>query len=173
LKSTDDESFDQCVSCSSVKMTRKSFPHHPERATDLLGIIHTNVYSPLRHVSRQGACEAGYAKPPIGRPPKKRKKSNDEIASQSALSCKLSRKGNPVNYDKYGNVGHNRKGCKGQGGGFSQAGARKVSGQAVGATNVSGEDAGARKVSGQVVGSRKVSGQAVDARKASSQPSAA
>ncbi|GJU69080.1 mutator type transposase [Tanacetum coccineum] len=31
-------------------------------------------------------------KPPIGRPPKKRKKSNDEIASQSASSGKLSRK---------------------------------------------------------------------------------
>ncbi|GKD44431.1 retrotransposon protein, putative, ty1-copia subclass [Tanacetum coccineum] len=55
LKSTDDESFDQCVSCLSGKMTRKSFPHRPERATDLLGIIHTNVCGPLRHVSRQGA----------------------------------------------------------------------------------------------------------------------
>ncbi|GKA56434.1 retrotransposon protein, putative, ty1-copia subclass [Tanacetum coccineum] len=55
LKSTDDESFNQCVSCLSGKMTRKSFPHRPERATDLLGIIHTDVCSPLRHVSRQGA----------------------------------------------------------------------------------------------------------------------
>ncbi|GJU79998.1 retrotransposon protein, putative, ty1-copia subclass [Tanacetum coccineum] len=55
LKSTDDESFDQCVSCLSGKMTRKSFPHHPERVTDLLGIIHTDVCGPLRHVSRQGA----------------------------------------------------------------------------------------------------------------------
>ncbi|GKF73449.1 retrotransposon protein, putative, ty1-copia subclass, partial [Tanacetum coccineum] len=53
LKSTDDESFDQCV--LSGKMTRKSFPHRPERTTDLLGIIHTNVCGPLRHVSRQGA----------------------------------------------------------------------------------------------------------------------
>ncbi|GJY01209.1 retrotransposon protein, putative, ty1-copia subclass [Tanacetum coccineum] len=26
------------------KMTRKSFPHHPKRATDLLGIIHIDVY---------------------------------------------------------------------------------------------------------------------------------
>ncbi|GJU12417.1 retrotransposon protein, putative, ty1-copia subclass [Tanacetum coccineum] len=43
LKSTDDESFDQCISCLSGKMTRKLFPHHPERATDLLGIIHTDV----------------------------------------------------------------------------------------------------------------------------------
>ncbi|GJR36948.1 retrotransposon protein, putative, ty1-copia subclass [Tanacetum coccineum] len=55
LKSTDDESFDQCVSCLSGKMTRKLFPHRPERATDLLGIIHTDVCGPLRHVSRQGA----------------------------------------------------------------------------------------------------------------------
>ncbi|GKA13373.1 retrotransposon protein, putative, ty1-copia subclass [Tanacetum coccineum] len=55
LKSTYDESFDQCVSCLSGKMTRKSFPHRPERATDLLGIIHTDVCGPLRHVSRQGA----------------------------------------------------------------------------------------------------------------------
>ncbi|GJR57757.1 retrovirus-related pol polyprotein from transposon TNT 1-94 [Tanacetum coccineum] len=53
LKSTYDESFDQCVSCLSGKMTRKSFPHRPERATDLLGIIHTDVCGPLRHVSRQ------------------------------------------------------------------------------------------------------------------------
>ncbi|GJU66331.1 retrotransposon protein, putative, ty1-copia subclass [Tanacetum coccineum] len=53
LKSTDDESFDQCVSCLSGKMTRKSFPHRLKRATDLLGIIHTDVCSPLRHVSRQ------------------------------------------------------------------------------------------------------------------------
>ncbi|GJZ13014.1 retrotransposon protein, putative, ty1-copia subclass [Tanacetum coccineum] len=55
LKSTDDESFDKCVSCLSGKMTRKSFPHHPERETDLLGLIHTDVCGPLRHVSRQGA----------------------------------------------------------------------------------------------------------------------
>nr|GEY34616.1 hypothetical protein [Tanacetum cinerariifolium] len=45
----------------------------------------------------------------------------------------------------------------------SQAGARKVSGQAV----------GSRKVSGQAACARNVSGQAAGARKASSQPSAA
>ncbi|GJQ92467.1 retrotransposon protein, putative, ty1-copia subclass [Tanacetum coccineum] len=55
LKSTNDESFDQCVSFLSGKMTRKSFPHHPKRETDLLGIIHTDVCGPLRHVSKQGA----------------------------------------------------------------------------------------------------------------------
>ncbi|GJR07499.1 retrotransposon protein, putative, ty1-copia subclass [Tanacetum coccineum] len=55
LKSTDDESFDQCVSCLSGKMTRKPFPHRTEKATDLLGLIHTDVCGPLRRVSRQGA----------------------------------------------------------------------------------------------------------------------
>ncbi|GJZ96631.1 retrotransposon protein, putative, ty1-copia subclass [Tanacetum coccineum] len=50
--------LDNCHYASSItrgKMTRKSFPHHSESATDLLGIIHTDVYGPLRHVSRQGA----------------------------------------------------------------------------------------------------------------------
>ncbi|GJU90067.1 retrotransposon protein, putative, ty1-copia subclass, partial [Tanacetum coccineum] len=37
------------------KMTRKPFSHHTKRATDLLGIIHTDMCGPLRHVSRQGA----------------------------------------------------------------------------------------------------------------------
>nr|GFA24786.1 retrotransposon protein, putative, Ty1-copia subclass [Tanacetum cinerariifolium] len=55
LRSADDESFDQCVSCLSDKMTRKLFSHRPERATDLLRIIHTDVCGLLRHVSRQGA----------------------------------------------------------------------------------------------------------------------
>ncbi|GJX54037.1 retrotransposon protein, putative, ty1-copia subclass [Tanacetum coccineum] len=55
LKSTDDESFDQCESCLSGKMTKKPFPHSNERAKDLLRIIHTDVCGPLRHVSRQGA----------------------------------------------------------------------------------------------------------------------
>ncbi|GKE18606.1 retrotransposon protein, putative, ty1-copia subclass [Tanacetum coccineum] len=54
LKSTDDESFDKCESCLSGKMTKKHFPHSNERAKDLLGSIHTDVCSPLRHVSRQG-----------------------------------------------------------------------------------------------------------------------
>ncbi|GJV80968.1 retrotransposon protein, putative, ty1-copia subclass [Tanacetum coccineum] len=56
LKSKYDESFDHCVSCLSVKMTRKSFPHRLRKGvTDLLGIIHTDVCGLLRHVSRQGA----------------------------------------------------------------------------------------------------------------------
>ncbi|GKF77010.1 retrotransposon protein, putative, ty1-copia subclass, partial [Tanacetum coccineum] len=55
LKSTDDESFDKCESYLSRKMTKKPFPHSNEKAKDLLGIIHTDVCGPLRHVSRQGA----------------------------------------------------------------------------------------------------------------------
>ncbi|GKE98131.1 retrotransposon protein, putative, ty1-copia subclass, partial [Tanacetum coccineum] len=53
LKSTDEESFDKCVSCLSGKMTKKPFPHRTERAIGLLGIIHTDVCGPLRHASRQ------------------------------------------------------------------------------------------------------------------------
>ncbi|GJT97985.1 retrotransposon protein, putative, ty1-copia subclass [Tanacetum coccineum] len=55
LKSTDDESFDKCVSCLSGKMARKPFPHQVERAKDLLGLIHTDVCGPFRTVSSQGA----------------------------------------------------------------------------------------------------------------------
>ncbi|GJS58799.1 retrotransposon protein, putative, ty1-copia subclass [Tanacetum coccineum] len=46
LKSTDEESFDKCESCLSGKMTRKSFPHRTERATDLFGIVHTDLTPP-------------------------------------------------------------------------------------------------------------------------------
>ncbi|GJX95541.1 retrotransposon protein, putative, ty1-copia subclass [Tanacetum coccineum] len=53
LKLTNEESFDKCVSCLSGKITRKPFSHRTERATDLLGLIHTDMCCPLRHVSRQ------------------------------------------------------------------------------------------------------------------------
>ncbi|GKC08322.1 retrotransposon protein, putative, ty1-copia subclass [Tanacetum coccineum] len=64
LKSTDDESFDKCESCLSGKMTKKPFPYSKNEEKkggekDLLGIIHTDVCGPLRHVSRQGSCEGG------------------------------------------------------------------------------------------------------------------
>ncbi|GJT13546.1 retrotransposon protein, putative, ty1-copia subclass [Tanacetum coccineum] len=55
LKSTYDESFDQCESCLFGKMTNKPFPHCNKKAKDLIGIIHTDVSCPLRHVSTQGA----------------------------------------------------------------------------------------------------------------------
>ncbi|GJR68997.1 retrotransposon protein, putative, ty1-copia subclass [Tanacetum coccineum] len=64
LKSTDDESFDQCVSCLSDKMTRKPFPHHTKRETGLLGIMHTDVCGPLRHVSRQACGIVNQLTPP-------------------------------------------------------------------------------------------------------------
>ncbi|GJW01130.1 hypothetical protein Tco_1556381, partial [Tanacetum coccineum] len=57
--------------------------------------------------------------------------------------------GKSVICGKCGNVSHNRKGCRGQGGGSSQAGVRKVSGQAAGARNISGQAAGAKKASSQ------------------------
>ncbi|GJV10403.1 hypothetical protein Tco_1351944 [Tanacetum coccineum] len=135
---------------------------------------------------------------PFGRPPKKRKKSHDEIANESCSSGKLSRKGKSDRCGKCGNVGHNRKGCRGQGG-ATQAGsssARNVSGQGGArrtaiARNVSGQAsarqaAGARTVSGQAGGASNVSSQSggssqpiaaqstsTGARNASSQPSAA
>nr|GEU49541.1 retrovirus-related Pol polyprotein from transposon TNT 1-94 [Tanacetum cinerariifolium] len=43
LKSTDNEPFDQCVSCISGKMTRKPFSHKNEKVKDVLGSIHTDV----------------------------------------------------------------------------------------------------------------------------------
>ncbi|GJS80524.1 retrotransposon protein, putative, ty1-copia subclass [Tanacetum coccineum] len=42
LESTDDESFDVCVSCISRKMARKPFSHASERADDLLVLIHSD-----------------------------------------------------------------------------------------------------------------------------------
>ncbi|GJY42134.1 zinc finger, CCHC-type containing protein [Tanacetum coccineum] len=47
LKSTDEESFDKCISSLSGKMTRKPFPHRTKRATDLLRIIHTDMCGPF------------------------------------------------------------------------------------------------------------------------------
>nr|GFC03369.1 hypothetical protein [Tanacetum cinerariifolium] len=36
-----------------LMMTKKPFNNNNERATDLLGLIHTDVYGPLRHVSKK------------------------------------------------------------------------------------------------------------------------
>ncbi|GJY60844.1 putative retrotransposon protein [Tanacetum coccineum] len=55
LQPTHDESHEKCKSCISGKMARKPFPHQVERAKDLLGLIYTDVCSPLRTVSREGA----------------------------------------------------------------------------------------------------------------------
>ncbi|GKA32334.1 retrotransposon protein, putative, ty1-copia subclass [Tanacetum coccineum] len=55
LKSTNDESFDKCVSFLSGKMARKPFLHQVERAKALLGLIHTDVFGAFRTMSRQRA----------------------------------------------------------------------------------------------------------------------
>ncbi|GJY55808.1 retrotransposon protein, putative, ty1-copia subclass [Tanacetum coccineum] len=55
LENIDEESFNKCESCISGKMTKKLFNKNIGRATDLLGLIHTDVCGPLRHVSRKGA----------------------------------------------------------------------------------------------------------------------
>ncbi|GJX06659.1 hypothetical protein Tco_0194591 [Tanacetum coccineum] len=109
-------------------------------------------------------------KPQVGMSPKKMKKSHDEIANESCSSGKLSRKGKSVRCGKCGNMGHNRKGCRGQGGATQAGGssARNVSGQG-GARRT----AGARNVSGQAsirqaTSARTVSGQAGGASNGSS-----
>nr|GEX27016.1 hypothetical protein [Tanacetum cinerariifolium] len=55
LKSTDNEPYDKCESCISGKMTKKPFSHKTEKVNDVLGLIHTDVCGPLRHVSKKGA----------------------------------------------------------------------------------------------------------------------
>ncbi|GJR43157.1 retrotransposon protein, putative, ty1-copia subclass [Tanacetum coccineum] len=44
LDSTDIKSFEKCVACMSGKMARKPYSHQVERAKDLLGQIHTDLY---------------------------------------------------------------------------------------------------------------------------------
>ena len=46
-KSLDYESLDTCEPCLMGKMTKTPFSETMERATDLLEIIHTNVYGPM------------------------------------------------------------------------------------------------------------------------------
>nr|GFA84883.1 retrotransposon protein, putative, Ty1-copia subclass [Tanacetum cinerariifolium] len=53
LENIDEESFNKCESCISGKMTKKPFNKNIKRSTDLLGLIHTNMCGPLRHVSRK------------------------------------------------------------------------------------------------------------------------
>ncbi|GJX95661.1 zinc finger, CCHC-type containing protein [Tanacetum coccineum] len=44
LNSTDLRAFEKCVPCMSGKMARKPYTHQVERAKDLLGLIHTDIY---------------------------------------------------------------------------------------------------------------------------------
>ncbi|GKC58413.1 retrotransposon protein, putative, ty1-copia subclass [Tanacetum coccineum] len=55
LKPTDNEPFDQCVSCISGKMTRKPFSHKTEKVKDVLGLIHTDVCGPPLQQNRPNA----------------------------------------------------------------------------------------------------------------------
>ncbi|GJS46402.1 retrotransposon protein, putative, ty1-copia subclass [Tanacetum coccineum] len=55
LDSTNIKSFEKCISCMSGKLARKPYSHQVERATNLLGLIHTDVCGPFKIMSRQGA----------------------------------------------------------------------------------------------------------------------
>nr|GEZ30744.1 retrotransposon protein, putative, Ty1-copia subclass [Tanacetum cinerariifolium] len=53
LQPTHDESHEKCKSCISGNMERKPFLHQVERAKDMLGLIHADVCSLFRTVSRE------------------------------------------------------------------------------------------------------------------------
>ena len=48
------ESFETCESCLLGKMTKAPFAGHNERASDLLGLIHTDVCGPISSIARGG-----------------------------------------------------------------------------------------------------------------------
>jgi hypothetical protein len=52
LNSFDFESFDTYESCLLGKMTKAHFTCQSERASDLLGLVHTDVCGPLSYVAR-------------------------------------------------------------------------------------------------------------------------
>ena len=54
LESLDYESLDACEPCLMGKMTKTPFSGTMERATDLLGIIHTDVCGPMSVEARGG-----------------------------------------------------------------------------------------------------------------------
>jgi hypothetical protein len=55
LSSFDFESFDMCESCLHEKMTKSPFTSQSERASDSLGLLHTDVCGPLSSVARGGS----------------------------------------------------------------------------------------------------------------------
>nr|GEZ01825.1 retrotransposon protein, putative, Ty1-copia subclass [Tanacetum cinerariifolium] len=55
LDSIEIKSFEKCVSCMSEKIARKPYSHQVERATNLLGLIHTDVCGLFNIMSRLGA----------------------------------------------------------------------------------------------------------------------
>ena len=54
LDSFDFESYETCESCLLGKMTKTPFSGHSERATDLLGLIHSDVCGPFNVAVRGG-----------------------------------------------------------------------------------------------------------------------
>jgi hypothetical protein len=48
------ESFDTCQSCLLGKMTKAPFTCQSERASDLLGLVHTDVCGPISSIARGG-----------------------------------------------------------------------------------------------------------------------
>ena len=54
LDSFDFESYEVCESCLLGKMTKSPFTGHGERASDLLGIIHSDVCGPMSISARGG-----------------------------------------------------------------------------------------------------------------------
>ena len=54
LSSFDFESFDTCESCLLGKMTKAPFTGRSERASDLLGLVHTDVCGPMSSIARGG-----------------------------------------------------------------------------------------------------------------------
>jgi hypothetical protein len=54
LSSFDFESFDTCESCLLEKMTKAPFTGQSERASDLLGLVHTDVCGQMSYVARYG-----------------------------------------------------------------------------------------------------------------------
>jgi hypothetical protein len=54
LSSFDSESFVTCESCLLGKMTEVSFTGQSERASDLLGLLHTDVCGPMSFIARGG-----------------------------------------------------------------------------------------------------------------------
>ncbi|KAJ9567261.1 hypothetical protein OSB04_003227 [Centaurea solstitialis] len=54
LGSFDFKPFDNCESCLFGKMTKQPFNKDNERASEMLGIIHTDVCGPFSHVARGG-----------------------------------------------------------------------------------------------------------------------
>ena len=54
IHSFDLESFETCESCLLGKMTKAPFTGHNERASDLLGHMHTDVCGPISSIARGG-----------------------------------------------------------------------------------------------------------------------